>query len=155
MDICAILNAQSFWSGTALREFTVANAEPRLECGICHDPSSSRAACHSGGQRSVSGRSAWRSIGSGKSEIECSFRSRPRFHIRPPCRSMAFLQNASPSPVAGYSFPCSRPCPYRLLHTFYSSRPARNYPRFWIWRSSSERQRDLNPPVQRAAQRTI
>src|SRR2546427_3769948 len=65
---------------------------------------------------------------------------------------MAFLQNASPSPVAGYSFPCSRPCPYRLLHTFYSSRPARNYPRFWIWRSSSERQRDLNPPDQRADQ---
>ncbi len=28
----------------------------------------------------MSGRSAWRSIGSGKSEIECSFRSRPRFH---------------------------------------------------------------------------
>src|ERR1035441_2535179 len=28
-------------------------------------------------------------------------------------------------------------------------------PRFWIWRTSSERQRDFNPPKQRAAQRTI
>src|SRR5258707_10445322 len=46
-------------------------------------------------------------------------------------------------------------CPFRLLHTFHSSRPARHYPRFWIWRSSFERQRDLNPPEQRAAQRTI
>ena len=36
-----------------------------------------------------------------------------------------------------------------------SLRPARNYPRFWIWRSSFERQRDLNPPEQRAAQRTL
>ena len=25
-------------------------------------------------------------------------------------------------------------------------RPARNYSRFWIWRSSFERQRDFNPP---------
>ena len=33
-------------------------------------------------------------------------------------------------------------------------RPARHYPRFWIWRSSSERPRDFNPPEQRAAQRT-
>src|SRR5215831_12944611 len=34
-------------------------------------------------------------------------------------------------------------------------RPARHYPRVWIWRSSSERQRDFNPPEQRAAQRTL
>src|ERR1039458_8763310 len=34
-------------------------------------------------------------------------------------------------------------------------RPARNYPRFWIWRPSSGRQRDFNPPEQRAAQHTI
>ena len=34
-------------------------------------------------------------------------------------------------------------------------RPARHYPRFWIWRSSFERQRDFNPPDQRAAQRTL
>jgi hypothetical protein len=36
-----------------------------------------------------------------------------------------------------------------------SLRPARHYPRIRIWRSSSERQRDFNPPEQRAAQRTI
>jgi hypothetical protein len=28
-------------------------------------------------------------------------------------------------------------------------------PRFWIWRPSFERQRDFNPPEQRAAQRTL
>ncbi len=36
-----------------------------------------------------------------------------------------------------------------------SFRPARRYPRVRIWRSSFERQRDLNPPEQRAAQRTL
>jgi len=35
------------------------------------------------------------------------------------------------------------------------SRPARHYPRFWIWRPSSERQRDFNPPDLGAAQRTL
>jgi hypothetical protein len=34
-------------------------------------------------------------------------------------------------------------------------RPARHYPRFWIWHPSSGRQRDFNPPEQRAAQRTL
>ena len=34
-------------------------------------------------------------------------------------------------------------------------RPARHYPRFWIWLPSSGRQRDFNPPEQRAAQRTL
>ena len=29
-------------------------------------------------------------------------------HIRPPCHSMAFLQNASPSPLPGCSLPCRR-----------------------------------------------
>jgi len=52
-------------------------------------------------------------------------------------------------------FRLSPSCPFRPLHTFHSSRPARNYPRFWIRRSSSERQRDFNPPDQRAAQRTL
>jgi hypothetical protein len=33
-------------------------------------------------------------------------------------------------------------------------RPARHYPRFWIWHPSSECQRDFNPPEQCAAQRT-
>jgi hypothetical protein len=46
-------------------------------------------------------------------------------------------------------------CPFRLLHTFPLLRPARHYPRVRIWRSSSERQRDFNPPEQRAAQRTL
>src|ERR1700747_2893788 len=46
-------------------------------------------------------------------------------------------------------------CPFRLLHTFLSLRPARHYPRLWIPRSSSERRRDLNPPDLGAAQRTL
>src|SRR5215813_15389114 len=46
-------------------------------------------------------------------------------------------------------------CPFRLLHTLRSLRPARHYPRFWIQRSSSERWRDLNPPNLSAAQRTL
>src|SRR5215469_14770336 len=46
-------------------------------------------------------------------------------------------------------------CPFRLLHTFLSLRPARHYPRLWIQRSSSERRRDLNPPDLGAAQRTL
>jgi hypothetical protein len=45
-------------------------------------------------------------------------------------------------------FRLSPSCPFRPLHTFHSSRPARHYPRFWIRRSSSERRRDLNPPDQ-------
>ena len=36
-----------------------------------------------------------------------------------------------------------------------SLRPARHYPRFRIWRPSSGRQRDFNPPEQRAAQHTL
>jgi hypothetical protein len=45
-------------------------------------------------------------------------------------------------------FRLSPSCPFRPLHAFHSSRPARHYPRFWIRRSSSERRRDLNPPDQ-------
>ncbi len=52
-------------------------------------------------------------------------------------------------------FRLSLSCPFRLLHTFHLLRPARHYPRVWIWRSSFERQRDFNPPEQRAAQRTL
>jgi hypothetical protein len=33
--------------------------------------------------------------------------------------------------------------------------PARHYPRFWISCSSSEHERDFNPPEQHAAQRTV
>ena len=46
-------------------------------------------------------------------------------------------------------------CPVRLLHTSRFLRPTRNYPRFRIWRPSSGRQRDFNPPDQHAAQRTL
>jgi hypothetical protein len=46
-------------------------------------------------------------------------------------------------------------CPFRLLPTFLSLRPARHYSRFRIRRSSSERRRDFNPPEQRAAQHTL
>src|SRR5215467_3419830 len=34
-------------------------------------------------------------------------------------------------------------------------RPTTHYCRLWIWRPSFERQRDFNPPEQRAAQRTV
>jgi len=37
----------------------------------------------------------------------------------------------------------------------HDHRPARHYPRFWIWGPSSEPQRDFNPPDQCAAQRTL
>src|SRR5215472_11004637 len=53
------------------------------------------------------------------------------------------------------SIQLSPSCPFRRLHTFCFLRPARNYPRFWIWRPSFERQRDFNPPEQRAAQRAV
>src|ERR1039458_6344136 len=43
--------------------------------------------------------------------------------------------------------------PSRVLPT--ALRPARHYPRFRIWRPSSGRQRDFNPPEQRAAQHTL
>jgi hypothetical protein len=45
-------------------------------------------------------------------------------------------------------------CPFRLLHTFrFSPASEAVNPASWIWRPSSERQRDFNPPEQRAAQR--
>src|SRR6266849_5333545 len=34
-------------------------------------------------------------------------------------------------------------------------RPTTHYRRLWIWRPSFERQRDFNPPEQRAAQHTL
>jgi len=42
------------------------------------------------------------------------------------------------------------PCPPRS-----ASRPARRYPRHWIWCSPSEHQWDFNPPEHIAAQRTL
>jgi hypothetical protein len=45
-------------------------------------------------------------------------------------------------------------CPFKVL-LIHIPRPTRNYPRFWIWSSSSEDQRDFNPPDWYAAQRTL
>jgi hypothetical protein len=42
-----------------------------------------------------------------------------------------------------------------LRRTNFILRPARHYPRFWIWPSSSECQKDFNLPEQRAAQHTL
>jgi hypothetical protein len=52
-------------------------------------------------------------------------------------------------------FRLSLSCPFRLLHTFHLLRPARGYPRVWIWHPSFGCQRDFNPPEQCAAQRTL
>src|SRR4030095_10783667 len=53
---------------------------------------------------------------------------------------------------AGPSDSTSRwtPCPPR-----FRSRPARRYPRLWIWCSPSEHQWDFNPPEHVTAQRTL
>ncbi len=42
-----------------------------------------------------------------------------------------------------------------LRITNFVLRPASRYSRFWIWPSSSESQKDFNPPEQCAAQRTL
>jgi hypothetical protein len=42
-----------------------------------------------------------------------------------------------------------------LRITNFILRPARHYPRFWIWPSSSECQKDFNLPEQRFAQHTL
>ena len=47
----------------------------------------------------------------------------------------------------------STPCPPEYRERFSGQRGYQ--PRFWIWRPSFERQRDFNPPEQRAAQRTL
>src|SRR5262249_45437815 len=57
------------------------------------------------------------------------------------------------SALAGFRLSLS--CPFRLLHTFHLLRPARGYPRVWIWHPSFGRQRDFDPPEQRAAQRRL
>src|SRR5580700_7972832 len=64
----------------------------------------------------------------------------------PPCGVPRSVGNSRPFRLrarVGLSIPSPLP------------RPARNYPHFWIQRSSSERRRDLNPPDLRAAQRTL
>ena len=77
-----------------------------------------------------------------------------RFHL-----AMDTLPSGEPQ-VGGFRFTlaCFRlspSCPFRLLHTFHLLRPARRYPRVWIWHPSFGRQRDFDPPEQRAAQRTL
>ena len=59
------------------------------------------------------------------------------------CRSALAVSGFRLRARSGFSIPSSSP------------RPARRYPRVRIWRPSSERQRDLNPPELRAAQRTL
>jgi hypothetical protein len=58
-------------------------------------------------------------------------------------RSTLACVQLSPRARLGFSIP-SRPL-----------WPARCYPHFWISRSSSEHERDFNPPEQYAAQRTV
>jgi hypothetical protein len=60
--------------------------------------------------------------------------------------------NLGTSPWQYPSFPIS--CPFRVL-LIRVPRPARRYSRLWIWRPSSERQRDFNPPNPDAAQHTL
>ena len=54
--------------------------------------------------------------------------------------------------VRSRGFPLRAHLGFSISHTH---RLARHYPRFWIWRPSSGRQRDFNPPDQCAAQRTM
>jgi hypothetical protein len=60
--------------------------------------------------------------------------------------------NLGASPWLYPSFPTS--CPFRVL-LINAPRPTRRYPRLWIWRPSSEHQRDFNPPDLGAAQHTL
>jgi hypothetical protein len=60
--------------------------------------------------------------------------------------------NLGASPWLCPSFPTS--CPFRVL-LIHAPRPTRRYPRLWIWRPSSERLRDFNPPDLGAAQHTL
>jgi hypothetical protein len=76
----------------------------------------------------------------------------PRFHLTVDTPSDILEQRLQ---IRLVCLRLSLSCPYRLLHTFHSLRPAKNYPHLRIWRSSFERQRDFNPPEQRAARRTL
>src|SRR5215472_11827090 len=77
-----------------------------------------------------------------------------RFHL-----TMDTLPSGEPQ-VGGFRsalacFRLSLSCPFRLRHTLHLLRPARSYPRVWIWHPSSGCPRDFNPPEQRAVQRTL
>ena len=71
-----------------------------------------------------------------------------------PCPPVVLRQitNVGPSPWLYPPFPA--PCPLRVLPIHFL-RPARHYPRFWIWFPSSGNQRDFNPPDLSAVQRTL
>ena len=73
----------------------------------------------------------------------------------PPCDGHPALRSARWLQVRLSCVRLSPSCPGRRRHTVRSLRPARHYPRLWIWRSSFERQRDFNPPEPRAAQHTL
>jgi hypothetical protein len=66
----------------------------------------------------------------------------PEYHKR---RLQVRLGCVQPSPS----------CPFKRRHTFHFLGQRGYEPRFWIWRPSFERQRDFNPPEQRAAQRAL
>jgi hypothetical protein len=57
-------------------------------------------------------------------------------------------------PIPWLSPPFPAACPFRVC-LIHSPRPARHYPRFWIWLPSSGSQRDFNHPDLSAVQRTL
>ena|GEM_PF-3772622 len=71
-----------------------------------------------------------------------------------PCPPVVLRQitNVGPSPWPYPPFPAL--CPFRVFPIHFL-RPARRYPRFWIWPPSSGSQRDFNPPDLSAVQRTL
>ena len=74
-----------------------------------------------------------------------------------PHLAMGALSSAVPSWGLQVHLGCVRlspACPCRYLHTCHL-RPARHYPRLWIRPPSSGGRRDLNPPDQCAAWRTL
>ena len=74
-----------------------------------------------------------------------------------PHLAMGALSSAVPSWGLQVHLGCVRlspACPCRCLHTCHL-RPARHYPRLWIRPPSSGDRRDLNPPDQCAAWRTL
>src|SRR5262245_17724318 len=80
----------------------------------------------------------------------CPSDSTSRWTPCPP-ENRRLVASGPPWLVSGFRFRA----PFRLLHTFHLLRPARGYPRVWIWRPSFGRQMDFNPPEQCAAQRTL
>src|SRR6266581_2259740 len=66
------------------------------------------------------------------------------FHLTVDTLPSGVRQAAAPG--LGY-IQLSLSCPFRRLHTFCFLRASEAItPHFWIWRPSSERQRDFNPP---------